>query len=178
MTICLCAGCSALSSLFVPQQLSENYAIAAGVTTDAPAAVDGNMDTVSNNRRIVITLPEAKPIRKIVIHSPNISNLIVYGSIGQAGEWRVIQSVKGNKLPKITINAQVTTDKIRIFVSDTRGSRFAAPTVRQDLRGRNVQVYSRQVDARPIVQEIQLYGLIDAPQEDDSERIEPEAPLF
>ena len=175
LTVCLCIGCS---TLFAPQQLSENYARASGVICNAPMAVDGDLETVSNRTRILITLPEAKSIRKIIIYSPNISNFIVYESIGQEGEWRPMASVKGNKSTKIVVNTQATTDKIRIFITDTTGTRFAKPGVVKNLRGRDVQVFSRQVDARPIIQEIELYGLVDVPQEIEPEEIEPEAPLF
>jgi hypothetical protein len=164
--ICLCAGCSAL---FAPQQLSENYALAEGVECDAPEAVDGNLNTVSKNTRIVISLPEKKSIRKIIIHSPNISNFILYESIGEEGEWRPIKSVKGNKLTKVIINTHVTTDKIRMFVTDTRGGRVADPGSLRDVDG-DTNIFSRQVDAPPQIQEIELYGLVD--------KIEPKAPLF
>jgi hypothetical protein len=167
--ICLCVGCSAL---FGPQQLSENYAAAEGVECNAPEAVDGDLSTVSNNTRIVISLPGRKSIRKIVIHSPNISNFILYESTGQEGEWRVIESIKGSKLDKVVINTQVMTDKIRMFVTDTSGGRFADPGNVRDVDG-NVNIFSRQVDALPQIQEIELYGLVDK-----SEEIEPKAPLF
>jgi len=167
LAACLCVGCSAL---FAPQQLSENYALARGVECNAPEAVDGNLDTISNNTRIVVSLPEAKSIRKIVIHSPNISNFIIYESIGQEGEWRPIKSVKGNKLTKIVINTQVMTDKIRMFITDTRGIRFAEPGTVRGADGRETNEFSRQVDARPMIQEIELYGLVDT--------IKPNAPLF
>jgi hypothetical protein len=164
--ICLCAGCS---TLFAPQQLSENYALAEGVECDAPEAVDGDLNTVSNNTRIVISLPEKKSIRKIIIHSPNISNFILYESIGEEGEWRPIKSVKGNRLTEVAINTHVTTDKIRMFVTDTSGGRFAEPESLRDVDGRT-NIFSRQVDAPPQIQEIELYGLVD--------KIEPKAPLF
>lgn len=169
LVVCLCSGCSAL---FVPQQLSENYALAAGVRSDAPEALDGNLETASSNTRIVIILPEAKSIRRIIIYSPNISNFILYESTGAEGEWRPIKSVKGNKLNKIVINTQVTTDKIRMFVSDTRGTRFAEPGRLRDVDGRT-NIFSRQVDARPKIQEIELYGLVDS-----IDKAEPKAPLF
>ena len=170
LALCLCTGCS---TLFAPQQFSENYARSSGVICNSPRAVDGDINTASNNTRILITLPEIKSIRKIIIYSPNISNFIIYESIGQEGEWRPITSVKGNKSTKIIINTQVTTDKIRMFITDTTGIRFDKPGVVKDLQGREFQVYSRQRDARPVIQEIELYGLVDAPEE-----IKPDAPLF
>ena len=173
LVVFLCAGCS---ELFVPQQFSENYALADGVTCNAPAAVDGNLDTASNNTRILISLPEMKSIRKIVIHSPNISDFILYESIGQEGEWKIIKGIKGNKLTRVVINTQVTTDRIRMFISDTRGKRYSKPGVAKDIAGRDVLTFSRQMDARPEIQEIELYGLIDTPQK--PEEIEPKAPLF
>ena len=167
--MCLCAGCS---TLFAPQQLSENYALSAGVKSNAPRAVDGDLNTVSNNTRILISLPERKSIRKIVIYSPNISNFILYEFTGKEGEWRKIKSVKANKLTKVVIDAQVVTDKIRMFVTDTRGVRFADPGSLRDIDG-NTNIFSRQVDALPQIQEIELYGLVDK-----IEKIEPKAPLF
>ena len=166
LAVYLCAGCS---TLFAPQRLSDNYALERGVECNAPAVIDGDMETISNSTRIVISLPEEKSIRKIVIHSPNISNFIVYESTGPEGEWDPIKSVKGNKLNEIVINAHVITDKIRIFITDTRGTRFADPDTVRGVDG-ELNMFSRQVDARPIIQEIELYGLVDA--------VEPKAPLF
>jgi len=169
LAVCLLAGCS---TLFAPQELSENYALADGVRCDAPGVVDGDLETTSGSRRIVISLPEAKPIRRVIIHSPNVSNFILYESIGAEGEWRIIKSVKGNKLDKIIVNTQVTTDKIRLFVSDTRGSRFIDPGTITDETGRRNE-FTRKVDTRPVIQEIELYGLVDSVEE-----IDPQVPLF
>ena len=166
LAICMCVGCS---TLFAPQELSENYALAPGVECNAPEAVDGDINTISNNTRIVISLPKKKSIRRIVIYSPNISKFILYESIGGKGEWRPIKSVKGNRLTKVVINTQVTTDKIRMFITDTSGSRFAEPGSLRNVDG-YANIFSRQVDAPPQIQEIELYGLVD--------KIEPKAPLF
>ncbi len=169
LPVCLLAGCS---TLFAPQELSENYALADGVRCDAPAVVDGDLETTSESRRIVISLPEAKPIRRVIIHSPNVSNFILYESIGAEGQWRIIKSVKGNKLDKIVVSTQVTTDKIRIYVSDTRGSRFVNPGTMIDETGRR-NLFTRKVDTRPVIQEIELYGLVDS-----VDKIDLQAPLF
>ena len=162
-------GCSVL---FAPQELSENYALAEGVLCDAPEAVDGDLNTVSNSTRITISLPEKKSIRKIIIHNLNISNFVLYESMGEEGRWKIIKSVKGNKLPKVVINTQVVTDKIRMFITDTSGGRFADPGTLRDVDG-NSNIFSRQVDARPLLQEIELYGLVDK-----SKKVEPRGPLF
>ncbi len=149
-------GCSAL---FVPQELSENYALMPGVECDAPEAVDGDLNTVSNNTRIHIFLPEKKSIRRIIIHSPNISNFIIYESTGGEGQWKIIKSFKGNTQTRIEINTQVTTDKIRIFITDTTGVRYVGPGVSKNKNG-FYQKVDAQLDARPQIQEIELYGLV------------------
>lgn len=166
LAICLCVGCS---TLFAPQQLSGNYALAKGVECNAPEAADGDLNTVSSNTRIMISLPERKSIRKIVIYNLNISNFVLYESTGRDGEWKIIRSIKGNKLPKVIINTHATTDKIRMFVTDTSGGRFADPGGLRDVDG-NTNIFSRQVDALPQIQEIELYGLVD--------KVQPKAPLF
>lgn len=150
-------GCSAL---FVPQQLSENYALMPGVECDAPEAVDGDLNTFSDNTRIHIFLPEKKSIRRIIIHSPNISNFIIYENLGGEGQWKIIKSFKGNTQTRIEINTQVTTDKIRLFITDTTGVRYVGPGVIRNKNGFNQRI-DAQLDARPQIQEIEIYGLVD-----------------
>ena len=169
LIVFLCAGCS---SLFVPQELSENYSRLEGVETDAPEAVDGDLNTVSNNTRIVVSLPEKKSIRKIIIHSPNISNFILYEYLGREGQWKIIKSVRGNNLTRIVIDAQVVTDRIRMFITDTSSSRFAEPGTLRYGDG-STNIFTRQVDALPQIQEIELYGLVDK-----AAKAKPKAPLF
>jgi len=169
LTICLCLGCS---TLFAPQQLSENYARIPGVKSNAPEAVDGDLNTISKNTRIFISLPEEKSIMKIVIHSPNISNFTLYELAGEKNEWRRIKGIKGNKLSKIVINTQVTTDAIRMFVSDTSKGRFAEPGTIRHMDG-HTNIFSSQVDALPQIQEIELYGLVDK-----SPKVKQNQPLF
>ncbi len=149
-------GCS---TLFVPQELSENYVLMPGVECDAPEAVDGDLNTVSNNTRIHISFPEKKSIRRIVIHSPNISNFIIYENLGGEGNWKIIKSFKGNTQTRIEINTQVVTDKIRIFITDTTGARYVGPGVTKTKNGFYQEV-DAQLDARPQIQEIEIYGLV------------------
>ena len=96
-------GCANFGKLFASRQLSENYALLPGVECDAPEVVDGDLSTISNNTRIVISLPEKKSIRRIVIHNTNISNFILYEYKGKEGDWKIIDSFKGNKEPKIIV---------------------------------------------------------------------------
>jgi hypothetical protein len=169
LAIYILSGCS---TLFAPQQLSENYSRLAGVECNAPEAVDGDINTISSNTRIIISLPEKKSIRKIVIHNLNISNFILYESIGEEGEWKIIESVKGNRQARVVIDAHVITDKIRMFITDTSGTRFADAGSLRDVDG-NTNLFSSQVDAPPQIQEIELYGLVDK-----VDKIEPRGPLF
>jgi hypothetical protein len=154
------SGCSTFNTLFAPQQMSENYALLPGVECDAPEVVDADMNTISNNTRIIISLPEKKSIRRIVIYNTNISNFILYEYQGNAGDWKIINSFKGNTQSKIVVNTQVITDKIRLFVSDTSGARFVGPGVERDQNG-FLREIDAQVDAKPEIQEIELYGFVD-----------------
>lgn len=153
-------SCANFEKIFAPQQLSENYALMPGVECDAPEVVDGDLSTISNNTRIVISLPEKKSIRRIIIYNTNISNFIIYEYKGKEGDWKIINSFKGNTQSKIVINTQVVTDKIRIFVSDTHGSRFVGPGVVRD-ENKIIHKVDAQLDALPEIQEIELYGFVD-----------------
>jgi len=154
------SGCSTFNMLFAPQQMSENYALLPGVECDAPEAVDADMNTISNNTRIIISLPEKKSIRRIVIYNTNISNFILYEYKGKEGDWKIINNFKGNTQSKIVVNTQVITDKIRLFVSDTNGTRFIGPGVERDQNG-FLQKVDAQLDSKPEIQEIELYGFVD-----------------
>jgi hypothetical protein len=149
----LLLGCA---TLFVPQELSENYALLPGVECDAPEVVDGNINTISNSSRIIISLPEKKSISRIIIHNTNISDFVVYEYLGKEGAWKIIKSARGNTESKIVINTQVTTDKIRLFVSDVSGARFVQVT--RDNRGLLQEVDAKQ--NKPEIQEIELYGFV------------------
>ena len=166
LIIFLCAGCN---TLFAPQQLSDNYATEAGVKCDAPEVVDGDLNTVSNRTRIEIHLPERKSIRRVVVYSTNVSNLTLYGATRTEGLWKLTKSIKGNRAPKLVIDTQMVTDKVRIFISDTRGTRFAEPGDYKDVDGYTNE-FSMQMDAKPVIQEIELYGLED--------KIKPKTPIF
>jgi len=67
------------------------------------------------------------------------------------------------------MDTHVITEKIRMFVTDTTGTRFADAGSLRDVDG-NTNLFSVQVDAPPQIQEIELYGFVD--------KIEPKGPLF
>ena len=74
--------------LFTQQEWSENYALMDGVKSNSPLAIDGNIETIGeaqlprnstgrlSSPEILITLPEKKVIRKIIIHSDNLKKLV------------------------------------------------------------------------------------------------------
>ena len=74
-------------------------------------------------------------------------------------------------MPKLVIDTQMITDKVRIFISDTRGTKFADPGDIRDVDGLPNE-FSVQVDVKPQVQEIELYGL------EDKVKVKPKTPIF
>ncbi len=84
-------------SLFVEQNWSDNYALLEGTLSTNPEMIDGDIGTVgetrpstgpgklygsSNATEVIVTLPEKKLIRKIVIHSDNIQKFVIYADKG------------------------------------------------------------------------------------------------
>ena len=92
LLVVLTAGCHVLLS---EQEWSENYTQLEGTRATSPQMIDGDLNTVGatqvlsgqytyQGRRseVIITLPEKKTIRKIVIHSDNIKKFNLYADKG------------------------------------------------------------------------------------------------
>ncbi len=155
---CFCvltAGCSVLLS---EQEWSENYALLDGTQATSLQMIDGDMNTVgvtnpsnrSNSRigsnsspEVVITLPEKKVIRRIVIHTDNIKKYNLYadkgGSALSDSDWHLIKEEKSVRSTQgkivIPVLYSFPTDKVRLVVLGT--SDDAALTRKENASGRS-----------------------------------------
>lgn len=152
---CFCvltAGCSVLLS---EQEWSENYALLDGVHSTNMQMTDGDLTTVgltdstsaSRNRagrnpssspEVIITLPEKKVIRRIVIHSDNIKKFNIYADKGGSAlsktDWQLIKEEKSVKTGPIVVPVMYAfpTDKIRLVILGTTDD--GAKTRRENAR--------------------------------------------
>ena len=173
--ICLIfmTGCSAL---FSEQEWSENYAVMEGVQSTVPQAIDGKLNTVGETTfpastegfmganaasQVVITLPEKKVIRRIVIHSDNLSSFDIYadkGSIAVDADWQLIKDVKSVKQSPIQISLLIPfpTDRIRLRVLGTKDDALLNRQRRARSGGFRGWDTNRRAAAK--IREIELYG--------------------
>lgn len=187
--ICLIfiAGCSAL---FSEQEWSENYALMEGVQSTVPQAVDGKINTVGETTfpssaegmmgansasQVVITLPEKKVIRRIVIHSDNLSQFDIYankGSITANEDWQLIKDVKSVKENPIKVSVLVPfpTDRIRLRVLGTKDDALLNRQRRARSGGFRGWDSNRRAAAK--IREIELYGYKTAEQVEAEEASE------
>lgn len=135
--VVIMAGCAALLS---PQEWSANYALLDGTQATNIETIDGDINTVgvisspkgSNTQvgrtptpEIIITLPEKKIIRKVVIHSDNIKNFVLYADKGGSAitgtDWQMIKTIQRVKSNPIIIPVLYSfpTDRIRLSVLGT-----------------------------------------------------------
>lgn len=103
-------GCHILLS---EQEWSANYALLEGTHSTSPKMIDGDLNSVGQTKHpvgpgklygsgtateVIITLPEKKTIRKIVIHSDNIMKFLVYadkgGTIHSDTDWQLLKEIK------------------------------------------------------------------------------------
>jgi hypothetical protein len=160
ITLLYLSGCQAgiLSKFFEEQQWSENYALLERTTCTTPAMIDGNMDTVgiSGRHEVIITLPERKPIHRILIRGTNIEDYILYASKSSEGNWKQIDKKKNNKSDTIDIRVNVVTDKLRFRIGGTFDDvrRAKDPYAYQLTGQRDIPVKRAAVSVR----EIELYG--------------------
>jgi hypothetical protein len=167
------AGCAAL---FSEQEWSENYALMEGVQSTSPQIIDGKLNTIGETTfpagsqgfiganpasQVLITLPEKKTIRRIVIHSDNLSEFDIYadkGSIAVDADWQLIKdvrSVKENPI-KISLLIPFPTDRIRLRVLGTKDDALLSRQERARSGGRGWNIGSRRAVGK--IREIELYG--------------------
>ena len=131
------SGCHVLLS---EQEWSENYTQLNGTMATSPQMIDGNLKTVGETQpfsgpqyiyranagsEVIITLPEKKTIRKIVIHSDNVKKFNLYADKGGTAlsdtDWQLIkelESIKAYPL-EVPILYAFPTDRLRLVVLDT-----------------------------------------------------------
>ena len=135
--VVIMAGCAALLS---PQEWSDNYALLDGTQATNIEMIDGDLNTVgvtsppqksgaqiggTSAPEIIVTLPEKKVIRRIVIHSDNIKNFVLYadkgGSAISGTDWQMIKTIQRVKSNPIVIPVLYSfpTDRIRLSVLGT-----------------------------------------------------------
>ncbi len=183
ISLLMVAGCQSplLQKLFKEQEWSENYALADGAKCTSPEMIDGDLNTSGKtvfpekvygrtvyggfpSAEAEITLPEKKPIRKIVIYSQDLSKFEVLASTGEEGEWQLVKEFESNSEKQIVIRTSVFTDRIKI-----RARAKTAPAEgveRGVVRGAIVTLRTRNAQ-EPEIEEIELYGFKSAAPEEE-----------
>ena len=178
------AGCAAL---FSEQEWSENYALMEGVSATSPQMIDGKMNTIGETTfpagsqgfiganpasQVVITLPEKKTIRRIIVHSDNLSEFDIYadkGSIAVDADWQLIKDVRAVKENPIKISLLIPfpTDRIRLRVLGTKDDALLSRQERARSGGRGWNIGSRRAVGK--IREIELYGYKTAEQVEEEQ---------
>lgn len=175
------AGCI----LFTQQEWSENYALMDGVRSNSPLVVDGNIETTGeaqlpmnssgrfSSPEIIITLPEKKVIRKIIIHSDNIKKLVIFadkgGTIHSSTDWQLLKEIKAVKTYPLEIPILYShpTDKLRIVILDTTDDAAAARKQKAEFSRQGIENFGfgragSRMSYRSInnarIGEIEIYG--------------------
>ncbi|MDE0483410.1 MAG: hypothetical protein OXI67_12590 [Candidatus Poribacteria bacterium] len=165
-------GCAAL---FSEQEWSDNYALLEGTSATSPQMIDGNMNTIGESSfpveatfgsnppsEVIITLPEKKVIRRIVIHSDNIKTFDIFadkGGIIVEQDWKLIKDVKSVKTNPIEIPVLVPfpTNRIRVRILSTSDDANLKRRQRARTGGRGF-FYGENRRAQAKIREIELYG--------------------
>ena len=178
------AGCAAL---FSEQEWSENYALMEGVSATSPQMIDGKLNTIGETTfpagsqgfiganpasQVVITLPEKKTIRRIIVHSDNLSEFDIYadkGSIAVDADWQLIKDVRAVKENPIKISLLIPfpTDRIRLRVLGTKDDALLSRQERARSGGRGWNIGSRRAVGK--IREIELYGYKTAEQVEEEQ---------
>ncbi len=166
-------GCAAL---FSEQEWSENYSLLEGTQATSPQMIDGKLNTIGETTfpagsqgfvgtnpasQVVITLPEKKIIRRIVVHSDNLTEFDIFadkGSIAVDADWQLIKDVKSVKSNPIKISLLIPfpTDRIRLRVLGTKDDALLSRQERARSGGRGWNVGNRRAVGK--IREIELYG--------------------
>lgn len=182
--VVLTTGCHVLLS---EQEWSENYTQLDGTTATSPQMIDGNLKTVGETQafsgpqyiyrgggsEVIITLPEKKVIRRLIIHSDNIKKFNLYADKGGTAlsdtDWQLIKEVKSVKsYPlEVPILYAFPTDRLRLVVLDTsddaslwrqeKARMYTHPDqMMQSFFGGRFNTFRQSLAGR--ISEIELYG--------------------
>ncbi len=166
-------GCS---TLFSEQEWSENYAVMEGVRSSSPQMIDGKLNTIgettfpqgsqnfygsSASSEVVITLPEKKIIRRIVVHSDNLTEFAIYadkGTLVTEADWQLIKDIKSVKNRPIQISLLIPfpTERLRLKVLGTKDDALLNRRQRARSGGRFYGTGNRRAPGK--IREIELYG--------------------
>ncbi len=182
--VVLTTGCHVLLS---EQEWSENYTQLDGTMATSPQMIDGNLNTVGETQafsgpqyiyrgggsEVIITLPEKKMIRKVVIHSDNIKKFNLYADKGgtalSESDWQLIKELKSVKsYPlEVPILYAFPTDRLRLVVLDTsddaslwrkeKARMYSEPyQAMTNIFGGRLGAFRRSATGR--ISEIEIYG--------------------
>ena len=169
----LILGCGGVTKRLVSkQEWSENYSLMKGATATSPEMIDGNVRTLGETTfpegaqgvvgaspasEAIVTLPEKKVIRRIVIHAANLKTFGVYADKG-GGDWDIIKDVKSVKSNPIELSVTTAfpTDRIRVRVLTTDDDAEVRRKERARTGGFNRLTGSRRAEGK--IYEIELYG--------------------
>lgn len=164
-------GCAILAA----QEWSENYALLEGTRATSPEMIDGNLNTIGQTNvsaetmkqlvrgrsEVVVTLPEKKMIRRIVIHTDNLKEYDIAadkgGSALATADWVLVKEVK-NARPspvELLVSIPFPTDRIRVRVLKTTEDAQLAREKNQRLGG--ITLVST-TGAPGKIREIEIYG--------------------
>lgn len=166
-------GCSAI---FSQQEWSDNYALLEGTIATSPQMIDGNLNTIGETSfpsgadatfgsnpasEVIITLPEKKLIRRVVIHTDNLRTFDIFadqGGLINDTDWKLIKEVKSVRTSPVEIPVLFSfpTERIRLRVLSTSDDANLKRT--QRARSGNFRQFGQNRRAQGKIREIELYG--------------------
>ncbi len=136
--LCICAFMIGCSTLFSVQEWSDNYSLLDGTKSTSMEAIDGDLETIGHAQarrgtkgvgrsapEVIVTLPEKKVIRKVIVYSDNIKKFNLYvdkgGSALSDTDWELIKEVQTVKkgIAIIPVFHLHPTDKVKLVVIGT-----------------------------------------------------------
>ncbi len=166
-------GCSAI---FSQQEWSDNYALLEGTMATSPQMIDGNLNTIGETTfpagtdtlfgsnpasEVIITLPEKKLIRRVIIHTDNLKTFDIFadqGGLVNDTDWKLIKEVKSVKTSPVEIPVLFSfpTERIRLRVLSTTDDANLKRT--QRARSGGGRQFGQNRRAQGKIREIELYG--------------------
>ena len=147
-----------ISTVFVAQEWSQNYALMEGVTCSAPEMIDGDIKTFGRSgHQIMINLPERKTIHRLVFRQTNIQDLTLYidRNNDDENDWMKWAQIDSNRESTFEIRKVSNAQRMRILVGGTSDDQRIAEKFAHSRVGIHRQTVER---GAPFVHEIELYG--------------------
>ncbi|RKU27165.1 hypothetical protein C6497_12090 [Candidatus Poribacteria bacterium] len=190
---CILSMITGCSTIFTAQEWSENYALMDGAQSTSPEMIDGNLETIGeasltsehrvytlndraefvrNDSIVVVSLPAKKNIYRIILHTVNLKEFVVYidkSKVTKGENWHRVTEMQDVRSSIIDLKFKMPyyTNQVKIRIVKTnpqnrahyRSMRLSSLVGSGNLNRSIYNGFNTRTHQPGRIREIEIYGI-------------------